>query len=147
LRFLETQKPYCHNLALNHIIIFSSFSSVLPYCKDDFRKKQFEDHLVLFITKDLHVLLLSFVHFFFKRLLLRQNLQLNFPSKQKLEHDLLLRIVKMTKERFVSSSLVSCNTCIVSFDLRMSKGGVDTFVLIMYLLNDKWWPCHVTIGF
>jgi hypothetical protein len=51
----------------------------------------------------------------------------------------------MTKERFVSSSLVSCNTCIVSFDLWVSKGGVDTFVLIMHLLNDKWEPCHVTI--
>jgi hypothetical protein len=29
----------------------------------------------------------------------------------------------------------------------MSKGGVDTFFLIMHLLNDKWEPCHVTIGF
>jgi hypothetical protein len=53
----------------------------------------------------------------------------------------------MTKERFVSPSLVSCNTCIVSFDLWISKGGVDMFVLIMHLLNDKWEPCHVTIGF
>jgi hypothetical protein len=53
----------------------------------------------------------------------------------------------MTKERFVSPSLVSYNICIVSFDLWMSKGGVDTFVLIMHLLNDKWEPCHVITGF
>jgi hypothetical protein len=51
-------------------IIFSSFGSVVHYCKDDICKQQFEDDLVLFITKDLHVLL-SYVHFFFKRLLLR----------------------------------------------------------------------------
>jgi hypothetical protein len=43
----------------------------------------------------------------------------------------------MTKERFVSPSLVSCNICTISFDLWMSKGGVDIFVLIMHLLNDK----------
>jgi len=24
---------------------------------------------------------------------------------------------------------------------------VDTFVLIVHFLNDKWEPCHVTIGF
>jgi hypothetical protein len=41
-------------------IIFSFFGSIVPYCKDDFHKKQFEDDLVLFITKDLHVFL-SFV--------------------------------------------------------------------------------------
>jgi len=29
----------------------------------------------------------------------------------------------------------------------MSRGGVDTFILIVHFLNDKWEPCHVTIGF
>jgi hypothetical protein len=26
-------------------------------------------------------------------------------------------------------------------------GGVNKFVLIVHFLNDKWEPCHVTIGF
>jgi hypothetical protein len=29
----------------------------------------------------------------------------------------------------------------------MSKGGVNTFVLIVHFLNGKWEPCHVTIIF
>jgi hypothetical protein len=29
----------------------------------------------------------------------------------------------------------------------MSRGGIDTFVLIVHFLNDKWEPCHVTIRF
>jgi hypothetical protein len=29
----------------------------------------------------------------------------------------------------------------------MSRGGVNTFVLIAQFLNDKWEPCHVTLGF
>jgi len=35
----------------------------------------------------------------------------------------------------------------MSFDLWMLKGGVDTFVLIVQFLNDKWEFCHVTMGF
>jgi hypothetical protein len=27
----------------------------------------------------------------------------------------------------------------------VSKGGVDTFILIVHFLNDKWEPCHITI--
>jgi hypothetical protein len=29
----------------------------------------------------------------------------------------------------------------------MSRGGVNTFVLIMYFLNDKWEPCYITVNF
>jgi hypothetical protein len=29
----------------------------------------------------------------------------------------------------------------------MSRGGVDTFVLIIHFLNDKWELCHVIEGF
>ncbi len=29
----------------------------------------------------------------------------------------------------------------------MSRGGVDTFVLIMCFLNDKWEPCHIIVRF
>ncbi len=91
---------------------------------------------------------LSFVEApFFKRLVIRKNPCLTFPSRQKLKHDILPRIAKRTKERFVSPTLHSCNTCIVFFNLWMSRGGVDIFVLIVHFLNDKWEPCHVTIGF
>jgi hypothetical protein len=29
----------------------------------------------------------------------------------------------------------------------MSRTRVDTFVMIVHFLNDKWEPCHITIGF
>jgi hypothetical protein len=45
-----------------------------------------------------------------------------------------------------SPAFQSCNTCIISFDLWISKGGIDTFVLIVHFLNDKWELCHVTFG-
>jgi hypothetical protein len=35
----------------------------------------------------------------------------------------------------------------VSFDLWMSRGGVNTFVLIAHFLNDKWESYYVTLGF
>jgi hypothetical protein len=76
----------------------------------------------MFIVKEL--VPLSFVkHKFSKILFLKQNPWLNFPSRQKfIRHDLLPRIAKMTKEMFVSPSLVSYNTCIVRFDLWMFEG-------------------------
>jgi len=29
----------------------------------------------------------------------------------------------------------------------MSRGGIDTFVLIVHFLNDKWEPCYITMSF
>jgi hypothetical protein len=49
------------------------------------------------------------------------------------------------KERFVFRTFESCN--IISFDYWMSRGGVNTFVLIMHILNDKWEPCYITLNF
>ncbi len=48
---------------------------------------------------------------------------------------------------YIFSALESCNSCTMNFGLWMSKGGMDTFVYIMHFLNEKWEPCHVTIGF
>ncbi len=91
---------------------------------------------------------------FVRRLILGQNLHLTFSSKEKFLHEhllriskwkkekflheCLLRITKWKKEKFTFSSFESCNMCIVFFDLWMSRGGVDTFVLIIYFSNDEW---------
>jgi hypothetical protein len=37
-------------------------------------------------------------------------------------------------------------TLSISFDLWMSRGGVDTFALVINYLNESWMPQHVTIG-
>jgi hypothetical protein len=41
----------------------------------------------------------------------------------------------------------SCRACMVSFDLWMFRGGVDTTVLIAHFLNFKWESYYVTLGF
>jgi hypothetical protein len=50
------------------------------YSNNDPPQKQFEEYLTLFVTKEL--MLLSFVEApFFWRLVLKQNLHFNFPSR------------------------------------------------------------------
>ncbi len=56
-----------------------------------------------------------------------------------------LGLPKRIKERFIYSIFDVCNTCIVSFDLWMSR--VDIFFLIVHFLNDKWEVCHVIVDF
>jgi hypothetical protein len=46
----------------------------------------------------------------------------------------------------VMPRLVDAITLSTSFDLLMSKGGVDTFVLVINYLNESWMPQHVTIS-
>ncbi len=84
---------------------------------------------------------------FFRRLIIRQNLQLNFPSKEKFRNELLFMITEQTKERLVSPTLQSCSTCTVSFDLWISKENINTFILIVHFLNDKWELCRVIVRF
>ncbi len=68
--------------------------------------------------------------------------------KQQLKDvNLLFKMAKRTKEKFVSLTLDSCMTCTSSFDHWMSQGGVDTFVFIVHFSNDKWEPYHVIITF
>jgi len=99
---------------------------------------------VLFIAKEL--VPLSFVKApFFRRLILKYNPRLNFPSRQKFRNELLPMITKWTKEIFVFLALQLCNTCTISFDLWMSRGSINTFVLIGHFLNDKWESCHVIV--
>jgi len=42
--------------------------------------------------------------------------------------------------------LIKAITLSTSFDLWMSRGGVDTFALVINYLNESWMPQHVTIG-
>jgi hypothetical protein len=113
---------------------------------DDQIQKEFEEDLTLFIAKVL--MSLSFVNVpFFRRLILKENPCLNYPLRQVLMNDILPRMVELTKNKYVFWSLESCHSCIVSFDVWMSKAKVDTFVMIVHFVNAQWEPCHITVGF
>jgi hypothetical protein len=85
----------------------------------------------LFIAKEL--VLLFFVEApFFKKLFLKQNLHLNFPSRQTLANEILPKMTNKTKEMYIFLALESCNSCTMNFDLWKSKARMDTFVYIVH---------------
>ncbi len=91
--------------------------------------------LALFVVKEL--VSLSYIEApCFGGLLLKHNPCFNFPSKQVFVNEILHRIIKKTKEKHVYSTFESCNSCIVSFELWMSKTWMDTFVFIVHFLNE-----------
>jgi len=55
-------------------------------------------------------------------------------------------MVTKTIQLHVLPRLVKTTTLLASFDLWMSRGGVDTFALVINCLNESWMPRHVTIG-
>ncbi len=75
---------------------------------------------------------------------MRQNLCLNFSFKQAFVNEILLRIVEETKEKYVFPLRV-LYSCAMSFDLCMSKVGMDTFVFIAHFLNELWESCYIVI--
>jgi hypothetical protein len=46
----------------------------------------------------------------------------------------------------LSAKLANATTILASFDLWMSKGGVDTFVFVINYLTKAWELMHVIIG-
>jgi len=57
-------------------------------------------------------------------------------------NDILLRLAKKTKKKF---NFEAYDTCMVSFDLWMSR-ELDTFVLIIHFWDHNWEFGHVKIG-
>lgn len=55
-------------------------------------------------------------------------------------------VVPKTTNLHMLPILASITTMFTSFDIWMSKGGVNTFTLVVNYLNEIWIPVHVTIG-
>jgi hypothetical protein len=69
-----------------------------------------------------------------------------FPSRITFVEEMLPTMVIKTMQLHVMLGLVDATTLSICFDIFMSKGGVDTFVLVINYLNESWMPQHVTIG-
>jgi hypothetical protein len=54
--------------------------------------------------------------------------------------------VEKTKKTYVLPSLNDCSCVTTNFDLWMSKGAHDVFVLVINVLRSDWKPKHVTFG-
>ncbi len=55
-------------------------------------------------------------------------------------------MVQKTTDSHVLPKLKTITIVSTSFDLWMSKGGIDTFALVINYLDEVWTPMHVTIG-
>lgn len=101
----------------------------------------------MFIVKEL--VFLSFVkHKISKILFLRQNLWLNFPSRQKfLRHDLFLGLPTSQRKSLYFHPLCHVILALYLLIFGYLRGGVDIFILIMHFLNDKMGALYVTIAF
>jgi hypothetical protein len=55
-------------------------------------------------------------------------------------------LVEKTKETYVLPLLNDYSCIITNFDLWMSKGARDVFILVIIFLGSNWKPKHVTLG-
>jgi hypothetical protein len=54
--------------------------------------------------------------------------------------------VEKTKQVYVLPKLIDCIYVTISFDLWMSKGAHDIFILVINFLGSHWQPKYVIIG-
>jgi hypothetical protein len=69
-----------------------------------------------------------------------------FPSKKVFVDDVLFGLVEKTMLTYVHPTLVDCILATCTFDLWMSKGVHDVFVVVVNFLSNKWEANHTTIG-
>jgi len=68
-----------------------------------------------------------------------------FPSKMFFIGEMLLDLVKKTKELYVTSTFFECLLATTTFDLWMSMGTYDVFALVVNFINVDWTSKHVMI--
>ncbi len=71
---------------------------------------------------------------------------MQFPFRKLFSNIVLLELVEKTRETYPLPLLNDCSCVIVNFDLWMSKGAHDVFVLVIIFLGFDWKPKHVTLG-
>jgi hypothetical protein len=69
-----------------------------------------------------------------------------FLFQKLFSNTILLELVEKTKETYVLPLLNDYSCVIASFDLWMSKGAHDVFILVIIFLGSYWKPKHVTLG-
>ncbi len=71
---------------------------------------------------------------------------MQFHSWKWFSNTVLFELVEKIKETYVLLMLNDCSCATTSFDLWMSKGAHDVFVLVIKFLGFDWKPKHVTLG-
>jgi hypothetical protein len=69
-----------------------------------------------------------------------------FPSINVFVDDVLSRLVEKTMLPYVHPALANYISTTCTFDLWISKGANDMFIVVVNFLSNKWEAKHVTIG-
>jgi hypothetical protein len=125
--------------------LITKFGNHQPYNKTNLVQHGFHEDLILYITNGYHPLS-SIENPWLRRMVLKQCPRVLFPFQHQPMTNVLPNIVKKIKEKCFLPSFTSCVTCITSFNLWMSCGGHDTFVMVVSFINNLWKPTHVTMG-
>jgi hypothetical protein len=80
-----------------------------------------------------------------QRLVLHQSPHELFPFRFFCVEEVLLAMVKKTMDHHVLPNLALAIVVYASFGLWMSRGGVNTFALVINFLNDNWVPMHISV--
>lgn len=113
--------------------------------KADPAQERLLEDLVLYVAKGCHPM--SMVdNIWLRRLVMRQCGRVNFPAGRQLADEVIPRMVSQTMEKYILPVLTGCVTATASFDVWMSRRGVNTIALVIHFINESWVPCRVTIG-
>jgi hypothetical protein len=113
--------------------------------KSDPAQERLLEDLVLYVAKGCHPV--SMIdNIWLRRLVMRQCGRVSFPAGRQLADEVIPRMVSQTMEKYILPALAGCATATASFDLWMSRRGVNTVALVIHFINEQWVPCRVTIG-
>jgi hypothetical protein len=115
------------------------------YKDNDEHQQQFFKDLVFYTCKG-YKPLSNHENIWLQRLVLHQCPRVVFPSQSSFVGEMLLAMVKKTMDQHVLPNLASTIIMSASFDLWMSCNNVDTFILVINVLNDTCAPMHVIVG-
>ncbi len=108
-------------------------------------QKRFLEDVMLFMIKSfLPLRTVEFV--WFQRLALWLCSKVSFSSRRVFTEEDFPSLVNTTSTKFVQLGLAKCLTSTCIFDLWMSKGAHDVFVMVVNFLSISSKPKHVMIG-
>jgi hypothetical protein len=130
---------------ISNSFIFGFFVSKNPFKNDDMEQMMFVKNLALLIMKN-HFPLQFVENAWLKHLVLQLCPHVHFHFQKIFSNIVLLELVEKIKEKYVLLLLNDCNCVIANFDLWMSKGAHDVFVLAINFWGFDWKPKHVAFG-
>ncbi|KAG0556897.1 hypothetical protein KC19_11G087000 [Ceratodon purpureus] len=141
----EGQQPRRMKKDPSPLLLTDFMSNPSPGKKSDPAQERLLEDLVLYVAKGCHPM--SMVdNVWLRRLVMRQCGRVNFPAGRQLADEVIPRMVSQTMEKYILPALAGCVTATASFDLWMSRRGVNTVALVIHFINEQWVPCRVTIG-